>query len=346
MSSLHTLYIGVAAPFIKRGQRWCVRLPSIADTDERRTRMKALPKEKLGAFDFQIEDGGSSLLFSVPEQANSSLVQSEMQTWSGAMPQYLGPIEQIVPPIDYQKILTGLRHELDGWPLHFMPRVGLTLPLLVKDLRRLRPAVVLLICHGTEEGCLLLEDGRGVADIVPGDRLFERLNPCPAVTMLAACHSELVLKRAGVQSEDAPGAIVAVRGETPIEVSACVAFASPFVRRLLDGASASDAFDAAIVAVDSDVGLASWKARPGELPPREKFALLGAGWTAVLLTPTSDTTAVPALAPSGRRRAIRRRAGEAFVGRRREMAEALDLILPLPAGVQRPGGFEPRIVTL
>jgi tetratricopeptide (TPR) repeat protein len=57
-------------------------------------------------------------------------------------------------------------------------------------------------------------------------------------------------------------------------------------------------------------------------------------------------SAVPVPALSGHRRTIRRRARETFVGRRREMAKVLDLLLPLPAGVQRPGAFEPRIVTL
>jgi len=72
-------------------------------------------------------------------------------------------------------------------------------------------------------------------------------------------------------------AIVHISGETPIEVSACVAFQSMFFPELLRGETVGDAFDNARRYVENDPAIGDLSVAPGETPPSEKFRLNDAG---------------------------------------------------------------------
>jgi hypothetical protein len=120
-----------------------------------------------------------------------------------------------------------------------------------------------------------------------------------------------------------------------------------FVRQLLAGASAGVAFEEALVAVDSDPRLAQHIVLPGELPPRDKFQIREAGRAITLpVPPAAGAAPGTAASPPVIRRDIPRRTGETFAGRWREMADVLELLLPLPPGISRPGGAGRRILTL
>lgn len=82
-------------------------------------------------------------------------------------------LEQFFPPIDTPGPASYLE-----WSGNRQMTIVL-LQHLQRDLLTLRPEMAVLFCHGTKEGCLLLEDGRGKAAVTPGDRVLAVLDPRP-----------------------------------------------------------------------------------------------------------------------------------------------------------------------
>ncbi len=254
-----------------------------------------------------------------------------------------------IKPIDYRKMLSELKRALQNQPIRIETRIGLTLQQLQTDLAQLKPELVMLDCHGTKEGTLLFENGQGQAEFVPGDKLFSLFESRPKVLFLAACHSERVLDRAKESADWRDSTIVSVLGETPIEVTACVAFQRFFYSELLRGQSAGEAFDAAQKFVTNDRDIGDFAFESGKMPASKKFQINTNGREVRLELGSAASTANP----ESSIRAIRihqkmiRRSAERFVGRRRELAAAIAYLLPRRGGFTHGAGeSERRLVTL
>ncbi|MFO1372485.1 MAG: AAA family ATPase, partial [Candidatus Competibacteraceae bacterium] len=212
---------------------------------------------------------------------------------------------------------------------------------------RLRPELVLLHCHGTAEGSLLFEDGRGRADFVPGKGLFPLFKPRPRVLLLNACYSGKVLEDAGDKAAWSDGAIVYINAETPLEVGAGAVFQAQFYTLLLQGECVGDAFESAQQYLANDADFGDLSVPSDAIPPSAKFRLQAGGESVRLPVPADPLEAASSDSPRAPRPRRLSRSTERFVGRRREMAESLDVLLPLPPGVHRgPEAGERRIVTL
>ncbi len=337
MNRLPLLYVGVAAPLLEEAQIWRAQLPD----------GKPFPRSRTGAYEFATTEAGE-LTFRTGYQVSVERVRQEMEERGGKL---LSPLpvfaSQPIPPIDHQQVLAALKQHLQAQPVQIISRIGLTRQWLMQDLSQLRPELVLLHCHGTVDGCLLFEDGRGRADFVPGERLFPLFLPRPWVLLLSACHSEAVLQRAAKDADRQNSAIIYIDAATPLEVGAGAAFQSQFYTSLLQGEAVGAAFESArqYLANDSDFGDLSVPS--DEIPPSGKFHLHPGGESVRLPVPTGPLEAAPIEIPRTRRPRRLSRSAERFVGRRREMVESLDLLLPLPPGLHRgPEAGERRIVTL
>ncbi len=345
MSREPVLYIGTAAPLVEMARVWLAKTPGDSEA-ERREKSRAFPHDRIGAYDlsFPRYPDLSDLVFRTGLQVSEERVRAEVEKWAGKPPDPISISLDSVPSLDHRRALTELRNALQDQPVQIISRIGLTLQQFQRDLSDIRPELVLLDCHGTEEGFLLFEDGRALADFIPGERLFPLLRPRPRVLCLAACHSENVLKRVGDGADWRDSAVVYVLGETPVEVTACVAFQSMFYADLLRGETAGEAFDAAKQYLANDPTLGDLSVAIQEIAPSAKFRINEAGRD-VRLPPTASVEAPPkdVSPPSPRRSAMIRRTADRFVGRRREMAQVIDALLPVRAGI---GRGEQRIVTL
>ncbi|MSS72637.1 MAG: tetratricopeptide repeat protein [Candidatus Latescibacteria bacterium] len=345
MSREPVLYIGTAAPLVEMARVWLAKTPGDSEA-ERREKSRAFPHDRIGAYDlsFPRYPDLSDLAFCTGMQVSEERVCTEVNKWAGNPPRLVSNRNEAIGPIDHRKALAELRNALQDQPVQIISRIGLTLQQFQRDLSDIRPELVLLDCHGTEEGFLLFEDGRALADFIPGERLFPLLKPRPRVLFLAACHSETVLTRAKAEADWSDSVIVHVLGETPIEVTACVAFQSMLYAELLRGETAGEAFDAAKRYLANDPILGDLSVAIQEIAPSAKFRINEAGRD-VRLPPTASVEAPPkdVSPPSPRRSAMIRRTSDRFVGRRREMAQVIDALLPVRAGI---GRGEQRIVTL
>jgi hypothetical protein len=342
------LYVGIAAPLAEAAQVWIAELPKCATKEELQAKLKAFPKNNINAYGFQ-RVNESALAFRTSPAVNPDLVQQEVEQWSGKLPDVLPKIFFYpIPPLDYRRALSELRQELDRQPLQIATRIGLTIQQLQRDLSDLQPEMILLYCHGTPEGCLLFEDGRAKADFVSGPRLFTVLTPRPKVLFLAACHSGAVLDRAQESANWNDGAIVYVKSETPVEVTACAKFQSIFIEALTNGCTAGEAFDSAQKYIANDPSIGDVTAATGKIAPSKKFSINPSG-RSVRLAPVaiSSVETRESETPDQSLLPIRRvrRSTDRFVGRRPEMANVIEANLPLPVGVYRSGG-DRRIVTL
>ena len=352
MTPTATLYVGVASPLVEVCRRWLAKAPEGGSKNDRLKLLRAFPHRAIGAYGLEVAPGAEALAFRTPLKVNPDRVKEVVKKWGGQEPAQLAP-EQLptdspspVSPLDHRRYLAELHTAFEGQPVHLVARVGLTLQVLQRDLLDLKPALVVLFCHGTKYGELLLEDGRGLASVVAGDRLFEAIDPEPRVLFLAACHSEAVLKRAKQAGDWAGRAIVSVDSDSKIEVTAVAEFQSRFFRQLFDGLPAGEAFDGAerYVAGSETVGDLTFAV--GDKPASQKFRINETGREVKL----DGRAAAVSEAPAGLRPAPRlleprlRRAMDRFVGRRWEMAQALNALLPLGAGLR--GAADHRIVTL
>ncbi|MBC8236068.1 AAA family ATPase [bacterium] len=343
MNNPPTLYIGIAAPLVEAARVWLAEIPPHQNGKERREKLKQFPHAKIGAYDFSFPDS-SVIAFRTSLRVNEERVQAEVGQWSGKPPQLiLNQTVETVPSLDSRKVLDELKQTLSNHPLRIVSRIGLTLQQLQRDLMTLQPELVILDCHGTKEGCLLLEDRRARADVVPGERLFSIFQPRPKMLFLAACYSEAVLHRAKESADWQDAAILHVSSETPVEVAACVAFQSMFIPAFLQGKTAGDAFDAAKLYVENDPLLGSLSDAPGEVASAEKFQIREAGKSVCLESVSSAMAVSPQEAEPTRQKGRIRRSSERFVGRQREMAKIIDGLLPRPAGIVVQ---EKRLVTL
>lgn len=190
---------------------------------------------------------------------------------------------------------------------------------------------------------MLFEDGRGAAEYVSGARVFGLFNPRPRVLVLNACYSGTVLARAKERADWRDAAIVSIDSATPLEVGAGTAFQTMFYEGLLRGQPVEAAFKAAQRYVANDPKFGDFSVPATETPPSQKFRLQPGG-EPVALVPSpaaADASEVRLETPHVRRI---RRSSDRFVGRREELASALEALLPLPAGVRRAGPG--RVVTL
>ncbi len=327
------LYIGVAAPLIEEAQVWGTTIPDSG----------AFPYRKIAAYGLRRPEP-NRLVFRTGRNVSRKRVVREVAEWSGAPPELLGIIKEPVQPIDHRRVVASLKQDLHGHPVQIETRIGLTLQQLQKDWMRLRQELALLYCHGTKEGCLLFEDGRARAEYVPGERLFPLFQPRPKALFLNACHSEAVLERAKDKADWKDSAIVYIDADTPIEVGASAAFHALFYQALLGGESVADAYASAQCYVANDPNFGDLSVTGDEKSPSAKFQLKCHADVRLTL-PAVPITVHDKPAPPHVRRI--RRMSERFIGRRREMVECLDALLPLPPGIHH--GLEAggrRIVTL
>lgn len=344
------LYIGLAAPLVEVAQVWTAKVPACTDSRALREKLQAFPDREIGAYGLSLSEDRSILAFRTGLRTNPKRIAATVQEWSGQAPEPLSQHFAPVDSLDHRRALIELQACLQDQPVQLFPRIGLTLQQLQQDLAHLQPELVLLSCHGVAEGFLLFEDGRSGADFVPGERLFPLLRPSLRVLFLDACHSEAVLKRAGEQGEQEGTAIVYVDAKTPIEVPAGVAFQSMFIPALLRGEPAGEAFDAAQQYVANDPDLGDFSVGTEETPPSQKLKINESGRTVRLPIPpaaSSATAEEPKPTPSPLYSLGIRRSRERFVGRKREMFQAIDALLPTRAGTHRgPEAGDRRVVTL
>jgi hypothetical protein len=345
------LYIGVAAPLVEAADVWMVKMASNADRQERLTKLQTFPRRDLNAYHLEFHDSDRSVFsFRTGVLVNENRVRAAITAWIGTPPTRLTAHLEPISALDHRRALAELSAALSGLPVRIVTRIGLTLQQFQRDLATHCPALVLLDCHGTQEGCLVFEDGRARADMVSSDRLFPLIHPRPHVLFLAACHSAAVLRRAKEAATWETSAIVHINADTPVEATACIAFETMFFSTLLRAAKAGDAFHAAqqYVANDPDVG--DFSVTGTDVPPSQKFCLSAHGWNVRLPVPASmsadssqdiSSEAEPD-APYPNKL---RRTSERFVGRQREMQQLIDVLLPTRAGTQRLGG-ERRVITL
>ena len=344
MSGVATLYVGMAAPLVEAAQQWEVPLPDFADAQERAEKLRQFPREAIGAYALSPDD--AALTFRTGAAVPPERVRQNVEPWVGSAPKRLpSTVFRPLDDLDCRKVLAALRQALNGAPVQIVPRFGLTRQLLQQDLTGLKPELVLLNCHGTDDGYLVLEDGRGRADFLPGDGLFRILKPQPQVLFLAACHSERVLRHAGDAAGSGDIAVVHVLGEAPIEVAAYAAFSAMFFPALLRGEAAGEAFEAAREHVANDATVGNLTTAAGQKPASDKLRLNKAGRNVRLALTARNGTSKEAPAPP-HVHAIRR-TSDRFVGRRREMHKVIDALLPLPPGIHRGlGAGQRRLVTL
>jgi hypothetical protein len=170
VSRAPVLYIGAAAPLFERAREWTVAVPG-ATVEARQQALATFPMlDEIEAYGLATSEGLGALRFRTGRQVNQARVAKALQGWQPDAPiEWVDRVEPI-PPIDYRQGIAALQEALRELPVAIEVRIGLTLQALQRDLARLRPELVLLYCHGTEEGCLVFEDGRGVAEYVSGVR--------------------------------------------------------------------------------------------------------------------------------------------------------------------------------
>ena len=315
-----------------------------ATAEARRQALVTFPVlDEIGAYGLATSEGLEALRFRTGRQVNQTRVGKALQGWQPDAPiEWVDRVEPI-PPIDHRQGIAALQEVLRELPVAIEVRIGLTLQALQRDLARLRPELVLLYCHGIREGSLLFEDGRGAAEYVSGARLFGPFNPKPRVLVLNACYSGTVLARAKDRADWPDAAIVSIEPATPLEVGAGTAFQTMFYQGLLGGEPAGAAFEAAQRYVANDVHFGDLSVPADETPPSRKFRLYPGG-ESVALVPSPPAAGASEVRPETPHVRRIRRSSDRFVGRREELATALDALLPLPPGVRRVGPR--RMVTL
>lgn len=185
MTHRATLYVGVAAPLVEAFHLWVAKVPRHDDPQEQKRILKSFPHREIGAYGLRPAGGTpeasvpAALAFHTAVSVAPERVRERIEEWSGEPPELLTSDSKPVQPLDHRRYLAALLGSLEDQPVRVVPRVGLTLQLLQRDLSTLQPEIVALFCHGTEEGCLLLEDGRGKAAVTPGDRVLSVLSPRP-----------------------------------------------------------------------------------------------------------------------------------------------------------------------
>ncbi|MFO1350373.1 MAG: hypothetical protein U1F68_06710 [Gammaproteobacteria bacterium] len=346
MNAAPTLYLAVAEPLVEPYRLWLANMPS-ADAKTLREALTQFPKDAIGAYqlDFPNKPDYSQIAFRTGTQVNVARVQDAIQQWCGTPPQEIDNGFDLVPLIDSDKLRAEFRQALQGQPYHLIERIGLTLPQLQRDLAKYKPDVMLLVCHGTPEGCVLLEDGRGGAEFVAGGRLLAALKPSPQVLLLSACHSEQLLKRAKFDNHTATFATVYVEGAETLEVTAAVRFGVDFLHALARGETAGAAYDEAKQLLINDANVGDFATLPGKTPPSAKLRIHDAGRAVVLKPAAAPPPASSAPPHSADPLLLRRRSGQ-FIGRRRELWQILDMLLGKPAGIGQPDVLDRRLLTL
>ena len=167
MTPKATLYVGVASPLVEVCRLWLAKVPEGDSKEERLKLLKAFPHREIGAYGLEVAPGAEALAFRTPLKVKSDRVKEVVKKWGGQEPEDL-PTGSPSPisPLDHRRYLGELHTAFEGQPVHLVPRAGLTLQVLQRDLLDLKPALVVLFCHGTKYGELLLEDGRGLASVV------------------------------------------------------------------------------------------------------------------------------------------------------------------------------------
>ncbi len=347
---VHCLYVGIAEPLVEHAHVWLAHLPRCADWKELNAKIGAFPFREIGAYSRQIVDGKEpAIVFHTNPNVAEARVREEVGRWSGETPSLVTSTNRPISSIGHRACLQELVRSVEGLPVKIVARAGLTLQLLQSDLATFKPTVVVLDCHGTEEGCLVLEDGRGRAQFVGAEHLVPILDRNrPRVLFLSACHSERVVDRAGGIADRSDVAVVYVRGEEPLESAAAAAFSSTFFPAMLKGEPAGDGFDAARGCVESDAYVGRFSSPPDKTTPADKLLISAAGREVRLKTMAAadgrPEHILPHLAPVS---TLPRRSAERFIGRRRELQQVIDALLPMPPGILRgTQAGDHRLVTL
>jgi hypothetical protein len=292
MTSGPLLYVGIAEPLVQAYCQWQVEIPQAGGPEERQAKLREFPKHQVGAYEIALTKDHSKLEFQTAWHVNPKRVKHEIEEWSKGSPALVDKRLDPVAGLDHEKLRTELKTALKDRLIRIEERIGLTLQQLQRDLSDQTPDLFLLICHGTREGCVLLEDGRGGSDVISGDRLFDVLRPSlPTLVFLSACFSGTILKRAHWNDQGEQCAIAYIDAEHPVEVTAIARFGAEFIAGLLCGGSADVAFEAARRFLMNDPRVGDLSTSPGKTPPSQKFCL-HTGGRAVKLSVAGQTSRV------------------------------------------------------
>ncbi len=240
MSRQPILYMGCAAPLVEAGRLWLVSLDSDQLSNLAAGKKEPLSRtlrRNLGAYGFK-QVSKDAFTFRTGLFVRQSRVEKEVESCCGCKPQLMEDLFEPVEDLDQVRAAALLEQNLANQPVRFVCRHGLTLQNLQRDLSRLQPEMVVLHCHGTAEGFVMLEDGRAQAHMTPGEKLLPSLQPWPQVLFLSACYSQQVLHCRPQQDLTEGSVAVSVHSETPLEVAAGAAFQGEFFSALLRGETA------------------------------------------------------------------------------------------------------------
>ena len=197
--------------------------------------------------------------------------------------------------------------------------------------------VLYLVCHGAENGILLLEEGQGWTRYMGGRELAEPIGRKVKVLILGACHGERSLEGLlGAGKQDRPGNIVFTQGEHAIAVRAVQLFNAGFFRGLLEGLESDTAFNHGVerVRLDDRMGEVAWPDGMEDFVPSPFKRLKSSGAETVAFDSiqagelVAKSLSVP---PAPHRKIIR--ADEIMLGREAEIVILADQLLPPKAGL-------------
>jgi hypothetical protein len=322
------LYCGVAEPLVESASTWKAALPAAESSQSLRQLLQSFPRARIGAYDLR-PTADAALSFRTRFDADQEMIGHTLTGWSGSPPRLLSSSVAPLAALAYRRPLSELQSTLLDHPVHTVTRHGLTLHQLQDDLERLRPELVLLYAAATEDGCLLLEDGLGCADPVAGEELVTTLSSSPQVAFLAASYSDAVVSRAMVRRRAHSCAFVQVRGKALVDSEDLIAFQRIFITSLLRGSTVGRAFDTARQYLASDPVFRNYSVGSTRLRAGERF-LISPQDRWLKITPDADRRQEEPGRLSRRplrRSNLVRRDTESFVGRRREAAEAVKILI-------------------
>ncbi len=187
------------------------------------------------------------------------------------------PIDLLDVEKERRRIADGLRKSGIAARVRFLAEATTN---ATKDALRDEWDVIHYTGHGTADGCLVLENGTGVAHFLTAEETAQLFaaSETPLV-ILSACYSETIgrgLIAAGVPS------VIAIDAATPIADEAAIIFAEHFYKAMARGWTVQRSFTDArqTVALDSKVGDKNPpldRSGEAETPWSERFTLLGDG---------------------------------------------------------------------
>src|SRR5216683_7287987 len=122
MTSIPTLYIGVAAPLVEMAHVWMARMAAYPDRRARLTKLQDFPRRDINAYAIQwLEDDPTVLTFCTGVSVCEERVRAAVKQWLGTSPELLPtPYVQPSAGLDHQRALAELQNALQGQPVHIV----------------------------------------------------------------------------------------------------------------------------------------------------------------------------------------------------------------------------------